>query len=102
MYSFQKERNQCVVSKEVFFFWDSAKEKRLVSMTNVTRRGMSSYSRGQPNPSKLLSRQGVHLGPRFLQILAQIVEMNQKTHLRKLSHNVLGLPIFWDKKSQHF
>ena len=60
------------------------------------------YSRGQPKPSNLLSRQGVHLGPRFLQILTQIVEMNQKTHLRKLSHDVLGLPIFWEKKSQHF
>ena len=51
-------------------------------------------------PSNLLSRQGVHLGLRFPQILAQIVEMNQKTHLQKLSHDVLGLPIFWDKKSQ--
>ena len=36
------------------------------------------YSRGQPKPSKLLSQQGVHLGLRFLHILAQIVKMNQK------------------------
>jgi len=36
------------------------------------------------------------------EILVQIVEMSRKTHLRKISHDVLGLPIFWDRKSQHF
>ena len=46
------------------------------------------YSHGQPKPSKLLSWKGVHLEPSFLQILAQIDEMNQKTHLQKLSHDV--------------
>ena len=34
----------------------------------------STYSCGQAKPANLLSRQVVHLGPRFFQILARIVE----------------------------
>ena len=59
------------------------------------RRPCANYSRGQTKSTSLLSRQVVHLGPGFFQILTQIVEMNRKTHLRTFSHDVLGLPIFW-------
>jgi len=53
------------------------------------------YSHGQAKPTNLLSRQGVHLGMRFFQILTQIVEM---THLRSFSHGVLGDAKFWARK----
>ena len=51
----------------------------------------------QAKSTNLLSRQVVHLGPGFFQIPSQIVEMNQT-----FSHHVLGLPIFWSRRSQHF
>jgi hypothetical protein len=61
-----------------------------------------SYSYGQAKPTNPLSRQGVQLGVRFFQILTQIVEMNQKTHLRSFSHDVLAWPEFWARKPQLF
>jgi hypothetical protein len=57
------------------------------------------YSRGQAKPTNLIYRSGVHLAVRFFQILTQIVEMNQKTHLRSFSHDVLGMARILDQKS---
>jgi hypothetical protein len=59
------------------------------------------YSRGQAKPTNLVSQLGVHLAVRFFQILTQIVEMNQKTHLRSFSHDVLGMARILDQKQQH-
>jgi hypothetical protein len=59
------------------------------------------YSRGQAKPTNPVSQSGVHLAVRFFQILTQIVEMNQKTHLRSFSHDVLGMARILDQKQQH-
>jgi hypothetical protein len=59
------------------------------------------YSRGQTKPTNLVSWSGVHLAVNFFQILTQIVEMNQKTHLRIFSHDVLGMARILDQKQQH-